>query len=368
MPGVRIGVVLALLSCACGGATASKRAPLTTCGSGWSPLTIDRAPEGVTGVVVKESGTIDRIEVAGVDPHFAETMRRELTTKPGMDIVEAPLGDDLKKLFRLGVVEDASVEFDGGTVRFVIVPRKTIHEVTRVGGDTLAQARFRQLEDTTFEPARLRRMADALRDSYVREGRLDAQVEARQRTHERGVDVCVAIEPGPRITISKLEFPGRKAMPKAKVIDAMTKNGLNRVGKLYDEVTFEHDELLISALYWDHGYANVRVRPRVITRKGKHVEIAVPIEEGPIFRIGKMEASSAGIPIALPKVLPIKPGDLFSRSKIVDARTVMEQKPGAGYVLITTKVHVDKRTIDLHFEIEWRYPWDALRFWLSHSR
>jgi outer membrane protein insertion porin family len=318
----------------------------------------------VSSVEARDGTLIERVEIAGLEPHFAATLHRELATKPGTPVVDAPIGDDLRRLWRLGVISDASVEVHDGTVTFHLAPRPAIRSVVSQGGDRLAQARFRQLEDTTFEPARVQRMAEALEESYVRDGRLDARVEARQRVHPQGVDVCVGIVPGPRITIGKVEFPGRTAIPATELVKAMQSKKLNHVGGTFDEAVLDMDVLYMQVLYWDRGYADVKIFPPKIERKGKHLQLAIPIEEGPVYRMGSI---SANWPIPMPA--GIKTGDVFSRQKIVDLRDAIEKlHPGIYLVLPITHADREARTIDIVFEIEWRVPWDAWRPWSSRVR
>jgi outer membrane protein insertion porin family len=353
---VRRLIVLALLS---GCATHASHPVVPRCGDGWSSLTVTHAPEAHVTIEAKSTTPIEHVSIAGVDANLADHLRHELATKPGMTTSDAPIGDDIRRLWKLGVVSDVAVEQHGGDLVFVLAPRPVIHNVVRKGGDALAQARFRQLEATTFEPSRVQRMAEALRESYLREGRLDARVEARHRTHATGVDVCVELDPGPRVTIGKVEFPGRKALPKKTLIAAMQSKKLNHVGGTYDEDLLQMDVLYISALYWDRGFADVHVHEAKLERRGKQLELSIPIDEGPIYHLGK-------ITVDLPVRLPIKRGDLFSRTKIADARDLIEKfDPRLYSVLPMTHIDKEARTIDIEFQLEWRWSWDALRAWLS---
>ncbi len=349
-------VVAGLLLTGC-----ATRAPRPTCGIGWSPLTVERAPERHV-TIDRPDTAIDHVEIAGVDRHLADTLRRELQVKPGMTISDAPIGDDIRRLWKLGVVADIAVELRGATLTYVVEPRPTIASVVPLGGDTLAQARFRRLAATSFEPARVRRMTEALRESYIRDGRLDAKVEAKHRVRPNGVEVCVALDPGPRITIAKLRFPGSKAIPEKTLAATMYSKKVNHVGGTYDESALEYDKLYILAAYWDRGYANVAVREPKVQRRGKKLEVSLPIDEGPLFHLGGITATH-GLPVPL-----VKRGDLFSRTQVATAREQLEKLPGVYTVLPLTRVDLEARTIDVNFAIEWRWPWDALRAWLSRSR
>lgn len=305
--------------------------------------------------------TIERVQITGVDDRLARVLRAELRTRPGISLTDAPLADDLRRLWKLGVIEDASIVVDDGEVTFALTPRQTITRVVRKGGDALAQSRFRQLEATPFEPSRIRRMAEALQESYVRGGRLDAHVEARQRVHATGVDVCVATNPGPRVTIGRLEFPGAKSIPE-KTLRAKLHGkeaNVNRVGGAFDEAALAFDEIYLQAEYWERGHLDVKVGKPAVKRRGKRLHVAIPIDEGPSYRLGTISA---------PIEVPLRSGDVVRRSSIMKAIEVLSQKLGATSVSPQTTVDRDARRVDIYFDVEWRYPWDALRFWLSRSR
>jgi len=348
-----LAVVAALAGCA-------SSPTRVQCGEGWAGLSRDRGVPKLD-VQPREVITIERVRITGVDERLAATLRTELATKPGATLDDAPIGDDLRRLWKLGVIEDASVAIDGGEITFELSPRRAIMKVVRKGGDALAQSRFRRLEGTPFEPSRVRRMAEALQESYLREGRLDAQVEAKQREHATGVDVCVAANPGARITIAKLEFPGAKSVTKKALLDAMhgKESKVNRVGGAFDATAIEMDEWLLQAEFWEHGHLDVKIGKPTVKRRGSRLDVAIPIDEGPRYRIGTIDT-----PIAI----PLRSGDLFRRSRVVAAVQAIEKAGNPTHVYPQTHVDKDALRVDITFDIEWRYPWDALRFWLSRSR
>jgi outer membrane protein assembly factor BamA len=347
-----LAVVAALSGCAA--------SPRATCGAGWASLSREGAPR-ITGIQKRDHTTIERVQIRGVSDRLAAALRIELQTKPGTTLLDAPLGDDLRRLWKLGVIEDASVAFDRGEVTFVLTPRQTITNVVRKGGDALAQSRFRQLEAAPFEPARIRRMTEALQQSYVREGRLDAQVEARQRPHATGVDVCVALNPGPKVTIAKLDFPGVKSLPKKKLLEALhgKEANVNRVGGAFDEAALEFDELFLQVEFFEVGHIDAKIGKPSVKRHGTRLHVAIPIDEGPMYRLGTIDA---------PMRVPLRTGAVFRRSDMVKAVELIQQKLNPYNVYPSTQIDKTTHRIDVAFELEWRYPWDALRFWLSRSR
>lgn len=124
----------------------------------------------------------------------------------------------------------------------------------------------------------------------------------------------------------------------------------------FDADALERDLLLVSAYYWDHGYANVRVGAPVIDAAAS--SITIPVEEGDTFAIGEVTVTGAlvGGMRANRDRLGVRAGELFSRSRIAaDRERLQAYYEDRGYafanVLPLTKVDAARRTIALAWEV-----------------
>lgn len=315
-----------------------------------------RSPSAAPELARKPFSWITAVRVSGVEPVLARTLQQGLATEVGMMISDAPLRDDLRRIFKSGVVADVHVEVVGeGEIEFVVEPRAKIARVIMRGGDPQMARRFKLLEGAAYEPARVHRMAEAAQVAYVRAGWLEATVEAKRAVDGDRVSVCVAANPGPKLMIEKVVFPGHAQVPEASLLAAM-KSKVNKVGGAFDAGGFELDKLYLQAEYWDRGHADVRVgEPRAV-RKGKGLVVEIPIHEGPVFRFGKIAAS---VPVAL------TPGDVFGRTKVRSVVEELKRRPEIEDAVPLTKLDHEHRTIDITFEIRWRWPWFALWHWRS---
>jgi outer membrane protein assembly factor BamA len=353
--------MLATLATAC----AHRPPPRVTCGAGWSPLS-PTSPVGYehdVAISTVPDRVISAVVIAGVAPELVATLERVLETRAGQRIQEAPFRADLRRLWALGVVSDAHLELDGGVVTFSVTPRPAVGRVVGADGDALR--RFRLLAGAPFEPVRFARIAAGAELALVQAGHLDAKVavERAPGAHGDGIDVCVAQRPGPRVTIARVRFPGRSAVPEATLLAAIhgEKGGVNHVGGTYDADALAVDQVFLSAAYWDRGFALIKVgEPRLI-RHGPKLDVEIPVVEGPVFRYGTIAGNVVNAPLG------IRRGDVFSRSKVAAARDKLADLTGASVVPVTN-VDVEHRRIDLTFELQWRWPWDVLRLWSSPSR
>jgi outer membrane protein insertion porin family len=118
----------------------------------------------------------------------------------------------------------------------------------------------------------------------------------------------------------------------------------------------ERNLLVLSAYYWDRGYARVNVGAPVITP----TTIRIPIEENERFTLGNLVIAGDASPRQRARhhdALQIRPGDIFSRTALAAERERLSryyQERGYAYVnvLPLTKIDIAKQTIAVTFEIE----------------
>jgi outer membrane protein insertion porin family len=313
---------------------------------------------------------ITSVDVRGIaDPALAETLRGVIQTKPAGRLISAPIAEDLRRLWGLGTISDARVDIEGTAggvaVTFVLAPQPLIDRVTIVGtrDDALELRRLRWLAGTPYEPERIARVAAAIQDAYIHDGHLDARVEARRIT-QPGVAVCVAVEPGPRVTIGAVRFIGRAALPERKLVGLIgsDESAVNRVGGLYDPRALDGDLEKIAAAYYETGHIQVHLDPPRTTRRGDKLEITIAIDEGPAFHVGRVALAIYGgdkLPLGL------RTGALFVRSNVSAEVSRLEDVLGPGasvYPILTLDASTSR--VDVTFHVDWRWPWHVLH-WLS---
>jgi outer membrane protein assembly factor BamA len=317
-----------------------------------------------------EEGVIDSIEITG-GPDLAPIASRVLESQVGQLISIAPLSDDVRRLWALGLFSDIRVQArDTGVtqtvarqayprmaITFAVTTRGTIDRVRVEGGGAHAPElrRMHWIAGTPFEPRRLARMADAIELAYVRDGHLDARIAVR-RARLPGVSLCVIAEPGPRVTIGHVTFPGHGAVSEGELAAAMHGKHVNHPGDPYDADALEFDRSALLGPYWERGMINARVEPARVARRGNHLDVAIPIEPGAVYRIGTLR-----VDWGFPPLRGIATGQVFERTRVLDAAKALELKLGPG-ASVYPDSSIDSGTlrVDLNFHIQWSWPWRAL--------
>lgn len=298
------------------------------------------------------AGTIASIDVEGTPP-LAPLLRGVIETHTGQLLDEAPIQDDLRRLWALGVLADLRVDARdtaaGVAVVFVATPSPLISAVHGAGTPELRRLRY--LAGAPYEPHRILRIAGEIEAAYIRDGYLDARVAVKRR-RSRELELCVVAQPGARQTIGTLTFPGSQRVPQRVLLAALHGKGVNHPGGTYDPAALADDQLWLLNEYYERGMINAKVGDPIVTRRGNSLAVEVPVTEGPVFHLGALSG------LAVPKGLAT--GDLFVRSKLAAADNALGDQLDA-YVTPVTKLDLEHRRIDIDFQIEWRHPWSALR-------
>jgi outer membrane protein insertion porin family len=156
--------------------------------------------------------------------------------------------------------------------------------------------------------------------------------------------------------VPKVRFVGNAAVSSDELRAAIDEYPLFDGAGAIDQDVLERDLLVISALYWDRGHAQVKVGEPVIPPSRDAVTI--PIEEGPVFTMGPVTVTGELIGSARANLarIQVRPGITFSRALIADDRETLSdfyQDQGYAYVnvLPLSKVDLDRKTIAMTFEI-----------------
>jgi outer membrane protein insertion porin family len=156
-----------------------------------------------------------------------------------------------------------------------------------------------------------------------------------------------------------LEFRGNRALTADVIRAGITADQSTLVeptGEINQEAV-ERATLMVASVYWDHGYANVRVDEATIDHAHHRIAFSIK-EEGSKFSLGSIRFTGDLLRTerAFLAMFSTKAGHVFSRTKIVNDRQRLErfyQDRGYAFVniLALTKIDLATKTVGLTFEI-----------------
>jgi outer membrane protein assembly complex protein YaeT len=211
----------------------------------------------------------------------------------------------------------------GAVIRFVADkgPRSHVAAVELIGNEQLPAEellpgiglhppRFLGLSRSRPGPRALAEAARTLRGIYAAQGFSRARVEPELiPADDHGVTVRFRIREGPRRRIAAVSFTGVTRFPESE---------LRRITGLEPGVPYHRRRLdeglaALRKAYWELGYTEVRIEPRLRRAEGEDVALSIAVTEGPAFRLAGAVVqgnfkTSAGTILAQE---PLRPGEPF---------------------------------------------------------
>ncbi len=328
------------------------------------------------GTMPKLAGRpVDRIQFQGNRKVEDDAIRVNLLTRVGAVLDPAKLREDLRSMWKMGFFEDVTVdgqiEAGGGLVlTFAVKEKPSVRKVLVAGNDEIELTKINEVVDLQLDAildvSKIKKNRDKIADLYVEKGFYLATVDYEVKpVNEAEVDVYFIVNERSKVEIREVTFIGNTAFSDDELrgIIATRRAGalsfLNDSGT-FNQEAFDRDLLIVSSHYWDRGYANVKLgTPQLrLSRDKKYMYLSIPIDEGPVFTIGKIEFKGDLIGDAASHLakMHIRAGDRFSRTKIAEDRDAiaafyMDQGYAYANVLPMTKVDLKNHTISLSFEV-----------------
>ncbi|NVB81462.1 MAG: outer membrane protein assembly factor BamA [Kofleriaceae bacterium] len=334
-----------------------------------------QTPPPSGGGVSWQGRPIERVQFRGNRKVEDDAIRVQLLSKPGTLLDATKLREDLRAMWKMGFFADIDVEGEVGpsgalTLTFAVKEKPAIRKVLIAGNAEMGLDKINEVLDLELDAivdiSKVKKNRDKIADLYVQKGFYLATVDYEIKpVNEAEVDVWFKIDEKAKVKIREVQFIGNNNISDDELRGSIATRRADALSFLndsgtYSQEAFERDLLLVSAHYWDKGYANVKVgTPQLrLSRDKQYMYLSIPIDEGPIFTIGAVNFKGdliGGAPKNLEKV-KVRPGMTFSRTKIAEDRenlSAFYQDQGYAYanVLPLTKVDLDKKQISLTFEV-----------------
>jgi len=335
----------------------------------------DPAAGGPDETLRLQGRPIDRVQFRGNRKVEDDAIRVQLLSKPGTLLDAAKLREDLRAMWKMGFFADIDVEAEVGqngavTLTFAVKEKPAIRKVLVAGHSELGLDKINEVIDLELDAivdiSKIKKNRQKIADLYVQKGFYLATVDYEIKpVNEAEVDVWFKVDEKAKVKIREVQFIGNSSIPDEELRGSIQTRRPDALSFLndsgtYSQEAFERDLLLVSAHYWDRGYANVKVgTPQLrLSRDKQFMYLSIPIDEGPVFTIGTVNFKGDLIGAAAKNLekIKIRAGMKFSRTMIAEDREKLSnyyQDQGYAYanVLPLTKVDLPNRRINLTFEV-----------------
>jgi len=311
--------------------------------------------------------TVKDIRVEGVQRTDPGTVFSYLPVKVGETLTAEKAQQALRALFATGFFKDVRLEAENGVLVVLVEERPAIAQVDFSGVsefplDVLRRA-LRDLglgEGRIFDRAVLESAEQELKRQYLSRGKYAAQVQTTVTPLERNrVAVSFAVSEGDVAKIRAINIVGARAFAEADLLGLLV---LRTPGWLtwytkhdqYSRQRLSADLETLRSYYLDQGYLdfNIESTQVSITPERKDIYITVNISEGEKYTVAEVRIGGQALVPAqeLEKLLRIKPGDVFSRQRLIESQKAIAERLGNdGYAFANAnavpEVNREQRTV-----------------------
>jgi outer membrane protein insertion porin family len=357
--------------------------------------------------LAQQSQTIDSIRVIGNRRIPKETVLARLFTHAGDAYDPISIERDFNSLWNTGYFEDLRIEREDsekGIILNIIVREKpTIREINYKGLNAVSQSdvldRFKKEKvgisvESQYDATKVMRAVTVLKDILSEHGHQFAIVKPDIKTiPPASVQVNFNIKEGPTVKVGDIRFTGnthlgglvlRRSMKNLKPIGIPHSIIFeNLFAQTFDASKLEEDTERVRFAYRDKGYYNAAIEePKTQIRdegglnfftfrpkKGKRIDILMPIEEGERYRLGTITFTgnkAVNNIRALRALFAIKDGDWFSATPIQKGQESLKKVYGQlGYINLGSfprwSFDEQKKTVSLVIDIDEGKPFYVSR-------
>jgi outer membrane protein insertion porin family len=327
-----------------------------------------------TAALAIQPFVIRDIRVEGVQRTEAGTVFTYLPVKVGERIDDAKAAQAVKALYATGFYSDVRLEADGDVLIVFVQERPAISQIDIEGAKEFTKDNLKEglkqagiAEAKIYDKSLLDRAEKELKRQYTSRGFYGARVATTVTPIERNrVALRFDIEEGDVTKIADINIIGAKDFGEKELLREMK---LTTPGWLtwwtkddqYSKQQLTADLEALRSHYLNRGYLefNIESTQVSITPDREKIFITIVITEGPVYRIGQVKLSGDLIvkEEELRALLLVKPGDTFSRERIVDSsKRLTDRLSNDGYSFANVnpvpEVDREKRVADFTFFVD----------------
>lgn len=265
---------------------------------------------------VKEKPTVIKVEFQG-NKEMKDDKLKEKTTVTIGSIADTTLIEDNANKLRLFYEEEGywlarivpvvnKINDDEVSVTFQIEEgeKVRIKKIDIEGNKALTSKRIKKAMKTSewgifsfltssgyYKKETMNSDVEAIKDLYFNNGYIKVIVAdpvIRLTDDKKGMNITIQVSEGEQFKISSIDIAGNKAFPEAE----LRKKIALLPGAVFSKEILKKDITSITDMYTQNGYALANVYPDIAPDDAtKQVKLKYSIEEGNIYRIGKIEVT-----------------------------------------------------------------------------
>ncbi len=314
---------------------------------------------------------IAEVRFEGLQRVSEQLVRSQVEVHPGDPFNPRAIARDIRRLYDLGhfsnIKVDAQEVSAGVILTYLFVEKRTVEEIKIVGNDHVRTRAVRGAlswrEGDSFVAEAYQDEREAIRKLYQSKGYPNAGVDiVVEDIGPSRVRVTYLIDEGKKARIDRISFVGNETLSERQLRKLMeTKRRWWFLGGKYDAAKLDTDLDAIIEEYANYGRLEAEISAVDLNyaEKGKGLDIAIHIEEGPEYRVATLDLVGNAVydDDEILGLVKVHPGEIDNVGQVQeDADLIQKGYRDSGYIkaLITVQRTLDreKDATNLLFRID----------------
>lgn len=325
-------------------------------------------------VWAQQAFVVKNIEVEGLQRVSSETVKSYLPIKRGQTLAPSKTGAILRSLYQTGFFERITLSRSGNTLVIHVVERPTIGQLKISGNSVIPTDKLTTVmksldvaEGRIYNPAVIEKIKQSLLNQYYQLGRYNARVDVVTEPMSRNrILLKINISEGLVAKIRRISIIGNHAFDEKTLVNQLdiSTSGLFTFISQSDRYSEEKLETSLEKLrnyYMDHGYVHFEIKSAQgqVTPDRKSVYVTIVVQEGEPYTVKGYNLDGQLIlpREELERQIEIKPGETFSRQKVMDSeKNIIKALGDKGYmfasVALRPQINDATREVTLTFTVK----------------
>ena len=325
------------------------------------------------GFALFQHEIVEAIQIKGNKRIETDAILNQVRTKAGSIYKTDQVTQDLKTIYKMGFFDDLRAKADKGDkgtiITFHVTEKPTIRRIRIKGNirfdDEEVKENLTVNTGAILNIFKIRSNLEQIEAMYKEKNYHQISVDYKVLPQKNNqADIEFIVDEGPKVYVTDIDFEGNKSFSAKKLkkqIQTSEKNffyWISSAGDL-DRTKLDQDAALLNTFYSNLGYIRVRVADPVMEIGEEGIHITFKIEEGPRFKVGKIDVSGDLIKskAELLKNLKLGKSVYYNREKLrsdIIALTDLYGVHGYAYADINPRVNedTDNMVVDVTYEIQ----------------
>lgn len=312
-------------------------------------------------IAAENSFVIQKIEVQGLHRINEGTVLNYLPIHVGDTISMSETANIIQALYKTNFFTDVQLAEEGNTLIIIVKERPTIGDVKLIGNKLINEKDLRKaLSNLGVSPGQvydqsiIEGVKDSLEKQYYDQGNYGAKVLITTTPESNNrVGVTIKVHEGNPARIRTIKIIGNHAFSEKNLLKQFKITtykiwGTWTKSDQYSRQKLDGDIEALKSYYMDRGYIQFKVDSTqvLLTPDKENVDIIIHITEGPQYKLKDFhfEGNLIYPEQTLKKLVPLEPGEYFSRQAVTNSTTILGDYYGQfGYAFakITPIPHID---------------------------